>query len=665
MIGRDTIDRIRSRVDIVAVIGESVKLTHRGRSWVGLCPFHQEKSPSFSVSPDRQLFYCFGCKAAGDVFKFVELQEGLSFIEVVKRLADRAGVEIVDERDPQDRAADQRARKAKEDLYGINALASEFFVKMLRDHPLARFARDELERRGLAWDGPAHDVLVSFGVGYAPHGWDGLATHLRQQGVSPALAEQVGLLAPRSGGGGFYDAFRHRLVVAVKDVQGRVVAFSGRTLAPPPGVNEDQKPPKYVNSRESAIYAKGHTLFGLYQARNALRAKGEAVVVEGNFDLVAMHARGIENVVAPLGTAFTADQGRLLRRFAPGVVLLFDNDGAGRKATWAARDTCKEVGLVARAARLRNEEGLKDPDEFLRAKGPEAMLALLKAARSLDEVLVDDVCEPVGEGANLAAKQAALGKIRPIVEGQEVAFREVLARRAAVQLGLDVGAVWRALRGGAYEQQESDRAERASGAAMGNGTVRATGNATGKPAGKAAPPSEEDLLSRAIFEALLAEPQLLEDPEIQEGLALVTGDWAFAILAVREEMRNSRREEGGFDASSLLARLPPSIQEFAAAKLAEPSVEGAFLHDGPSRRLLAKEGSLPDADAAVANRQRVLANARKLEKLAIDARYREIDREVARAEAEGDLQRAIALGVEKTRLSRMKNKPGGITEGSN
>jgi DNA primase len=641
MIGRDTIDRIRSRVDIVAVVGESVKLVARGRSHVGLCPFHQERTPSFSVSADRQLFYCFGCKASGDVFKFLELHEGLSFLETVKRLADRAGVELVDERSDHDRAAEARARKAREDLYAVNGLAAQYFARMLDEHPLARFARDELERRGLDYTGPSREILASFGLGYAPHGWDGLVTHLRTHGVSPAVAEQVGLVAPRAGGGGHYDAFRHRLIVAVKDVQGRVVAFSGRILPDPSGGSQEKSPPpKYVNSRESAIYAKGQNLFGLFQARNAIRNKGEAVVVEGNFDLVAMHARGIDHVVAPLGTAFTSDQARLLRRFTPAVVLLFDADGAGRKATWAARSTCREVGLVARSVRL--PEG-KDPDEFLRTKGVEAMKHVLSAALALDEVLIDDACEPVGAGANLASKQAALSKIRPILEEHDLASREVLARRASVRLGLDPSALWRLLRGATADDSRPQVAPSAD-------------------PGVSAHSPDEERHSRAIVDALFGAPELLDDPEVQEGLALVTGDWAFAVVALRAEflaMRNPGRENREIDASSLLARLPPTIQEFAAAKLAEPSVEGSYLNDGPSRRLLAKtkDAAGPtDVDPVSAARATILENARKLEKLALDARYRELDVEVRRAEAAGDLDRAIALGLEKTRLFRTMQK---------
>lgn len=622
MIGRDTIDRIRSRVDIVAVIGESVKLKQRGRSHVGLCPFHQERSPSFTVSADKQLFYCFGCKTSGDVFKFVELNEGLSFLEVVKRLAERAGVEIVDERNDHDRVAEQRARKAKDDLYAVNAMASSFFEKMLREHPFAKLAHEELERRGLPYDGPAHEVLQSFGIGYAPHGGDALARYLRTQGVSPAQAQQVGLLASRDDGT-YYDAFRHRLVVAIKDVQGRVVAFSGRTLPTPQGAREPRDPPpKYVNSRESSIYSKGHTLFGLFQARNAIRARSEVIIVEGNFDLVALHARGIENAVAPLGTAFTEDQARLLRRFAPAVVLLFDADSAGRKATWSARDTCKQAGLTVRAARLG--EG-KDPDEFLRVRGVEAMSRVLDQARSLDEVLVDDVCEPVGAGANMAAKQAALQRIRPILEDQDLAFREVLARRAANGLGLDPSALWQLVRG------EAPTAEHTS---------------PGMPAMAApsAPNAEEDALSKAIVGALLSVPELLDDPEVQESLALVTGDWAFAVVALREEMRNSRRENRPIDGPSLLARLPATIQEFAAAKL----VDSTF--DSPASGEGASADGRPDP---LIIRRVVRETALKLERVQAAARFKEIEREVLRAEAAGDYDRALALGREKVRLHRL------------
>jgi DNA primase len=636
MIGRETIDRVRARTSLVSLVAETVKLTRRGRSFVGLCPFHQEKSGSFTVSDERGLFHCFGCKMSGDVFKFVELTEGVGFMDALKKLAERAGIELEDDRSDVDRAQEQRQRKQKEDLTGVNALAAGYFERMLHEHPLGGIARAELERRGLGFEGLCGDVLRAFRVGYAPHGWDGLAVFLRQNGVSPAQAEQVGLLAPRSTGSGYYDAFRHRLMVAVLDVSGKVVAFSGRVLPSPPGEEEDASggtrgpPPKYVNSRESAVYAKGQTLFGLFQARNGIRARGEAVVVEGNFDLIAMHARGIDHVVAPMGTAFTADQARLLRRFASSVTLLFDADTAGRKATWAARATLKEAGISARVARLA--EG-KDPDEFLRARGAPPMLDALRAARSLDEALIDDVLAGVGSGANLEAKRVALEKVRPLLEDQEVSLRNVLATRVAQQLGLDLPTFWSVIRGGAVQKM----------------------NAPANPA--PATLSEEEVFSRAIVEALFTLPVLVEDPAVQPALSLVAGDWAFGVLELREEMRKSRRETRPIDGSALLARLPESIQKFAAATLVAPSLAGSGVATGG----LPVGGEASDAEGAGVSesassevaagvRTVIRTNGANLAKVVSSERCRELDREISRADAAGDFSRATTLLSEKARL---------------
>jgi DNA primase len=630
MIGRETIDRIRARTDLVALIGESVKLQRRGRSHTGLCPFHQEKSPSFSVSEEKGLFYCFGCKASGDCFKFLELHEGLSFIEATKKLAERAGIELVDERSDYDRQAESRARKAKEDLYGINAMAAGYFARMLREHPHASFARDELARRGLGLDGEAAPALERFKIGYAPSGWDGLSGFLRAQGVSPAQAAEVGLLAARSSGSGHYDLFRHRLMVGIIDVQGRVVAFSWRTLPEPPGTPApapDQKPPKYVNSKESAIYQKGQNLFGLFQARNAIRSTSEAVIVEGNFDLVAMHARGIENVVAPLGTAFTPEQAKLLRRFCNAVTLMFDADAAGKKATWAARQVCLEAGLEARAARVPSG---KDPDEFLQSKGAAAMRDVLSAARSVDELLIDDLTEPVGPGANLAQKRAVLERVRPLLEAQELAFREQLAKRVAVRMGLEVPTLWAMVRG---ESVAASRMERA--------------------AEPARPVTDEERLSRKIVEILLSVPELVDDPELEDALAWISGDWALALVALRESMRKARLvspENPTLDAADLLARIPSSIQEMAAARLCAPTLDSwasgdASLSKAAARdeRTLAAEGS---TDPVIARRV-VRENALKLENAVTRARLDEIAKEIEIAERSGDFGRAIALGKEK------------------
>jgi DNA primase len=672
MIGRETIDRIRARVSLVAVVGETVKLQRRGRSYVGLCPFHQEKSPSFTVSDERGLFHCFGCKASGDVFKFVELTEGSSFMDALKKLADRAGVELEDDRDDADRAQEQRQKKLKDDLVAVNAFAAGYFERMLHEHPLGAMARAELERRGLGFEGRSGEVLRAFRVGYAPHGWDGLTTYFRQNGVSPALAEQVGLLAPRSGGSGFYDAFRHRLMVAVLDVSGRVVAFSGRVLPSPPGEREDPSrgaPPKYVNSRESTIYAKGHTLFGLHQARAGIRTRGEAVIVEGNFDLIAMHARGIDHVVAPMGTAFTPDQARLLRRFTSTLTLLFDADAAGRKATWAARATCREAGLAAKVARL--SEG-KDPDEFLRARGPEPMLDALRAARSLDEALIDDVLATVGEGVDLSAKRTALDTLRPLLEEQEITLRNVLATRVAQKLGLDLPTFWRVVRGagpsnvGPSGGGGGDRGGERGGpnsVQKLNGPSRSSREGLDGREGRdaASGSGAEEELSRAIVTALFAAPELIESPPLQPSLSLVAGDWALAVLELREEMRKSRRENRPIDGSALLARLPESIQKFAAATLVAPSlgpVDAGAATGGPTEGGEGGDAMGPGAsggggsdDASRRARTLIRQNGAKLAKTVSAERLRELDRDIGRADEAGDFARATALLAEKQRLS--------------
>src|SRR6185437_8889083 len=286
MISPETIALVKERTDLVALVAETVKLTRVGRSFKGLCPFHNEKTPSFHVNPDRGFFHCFGCKESGGAIDFVMKVEGQTFPEAVRMLAERAGIEIVDTFTDQQRREDNAARKGKEDLYAVSNAAATFFERCLRGraaHPLAHHAIAELARRDLRFPdvddavgeaARAGDVLQAFRIGYAPYGWDGLAQYLRQQGISPSLAERVGLLVPRTSGSGHYDRFRHRLMFAVNDAQGRVIAFSGRALPDPPAEElaalritgpttaPDAAPAKYINSPESPIYTKGEHLFG-------------------------------------------------------------------------------------------------------------------------------------------------------------------------------------------------------------------------------------------------------------------------------------------------------------------------------------------------------------------------------------------------------------------
>ncbi|HEX4517366.1 MAG TPA: DNA primase, partial [Polyangiaceae bacterium] len=409
MITPETISLVRERTNIVAVITESVpSLKRRGRSWVGLCPFHKEKTPSFHVNPDRGFFHCFGCHESGSAIDFLMKHDSLTFPEAVRALADRCGIEVQEDQ-KRDTTEFDRAKKHKDDLLAVMNVAATFYERQLHEHPDKAYAIEELDKRGLK---PDQDVIQQFRIGYAPAAWDSLAQHLKAQGLSPALGEQVGLLVPRQGGGGgHYDRFRHRLMFAVMDTQGRVVAFSGRALREITKEEGKDPPPKYVNSPESAVYTKGNLLFGLFQARHAIRQDDAAILVEGNFDVVSLHARGLQNVVAPLGTAFTDEQAKLLRRYSSRVVLCFDGDNAGRKATRAAKEPCRDAGVSARVATMPSGQ---DPDVLARERGIEAVKDAVAQARGLVEFLIDDLLDEsfnAADGSEKSSRVQAVAKL--------------------------------------------------------------------------------------------------------------------------------------------------------------------------------------------------------------------------------------------------------------
>ncbi|MDR5683088.1 MAG: DNA primase [Armatimonadota bacterium] len=355
-------EQIRSRTDIVELASAHVTLRKRGRRYVGLCPFHSEKTPSFTVDRERGLFYCFGCHAGGDVYDFVMRIQNVSFTEAARELARRAGVAIEAAGD------DSRRRSEWETLYRALDGAARFFEGNLAHPETGREARSYLESRGV--DGATRE---RFRLGYAPDAWDHLLRHLVAGGHTAATLERVGLVHPRPGGEGHYDAFRHRLIFPILDLQDRVVAFGGRVLRP-----DDQ--PKYLNSRDSPVFHKGRTLYGLGWAREAIRSQGRAVVVEGYMDAISCHQHGVTEAVATLGTALTADQAALLRRFTSLVILVYDSDEAGRRAAERALPLFEDAGVEVRAVLL--PDGL-DPDAFLRARGRDAFRRALDGALPL------------------------------------------------------------------------------------------------------------------------------------------------------------------------------------------------------------------------------------------------------------------------------------------
>lgn len=558
MIAKDTITLVRDRTDIVSVVSEAVPtLKKHGRRFVGLCPFHKERTPSFNVNPDTGLYHCFGCKESGDAFSFLEKVEGYTFTEAVRALAERAGVPIEEERKVAPSDADRHKRE-REALYGVMQMAATWYEEQLREHPARAFAIDELSRRDLD---PVGQTAKAFRLGYAPAGWDGLATFLKKQGVSPAVAESLGLVVPRSSGSGCYDRFRHRLMFAVLDTQGRVVAFSGRALAPVPGDDEGRDPPpKYINSPESPIYVKGATVFGLWQARHPIRQGNHATVVEGNFDVVSLHARGLENVVAPLGTAFTVDQANLLRRYAIGVTLLFDGDAAGRKAARAAEEPCERAGIEAKVALLPDGA---DPDQFIRSKGAAALRHVLSQASGLLEYLIDVELDASFSAADHRERMARIDRVDgilarqadPVVRGMLQSYADYAASR--LDLVRSAPSAYAAL------VRKVAVAARAARVLVGPRPSEARV--------KARRPGQEE--RKAIVGALLDFPGLLDDSVVAGILELLEGESARIVATMAHCMRTSARGEKVLDSSEFLAQMPEPIQAFASARLAAPTHE--------------------------------------------------------------------------------------------
>ncbi|HEY8078364.1 MAG TPA: DNA primase [Labilithrix sp.] len=608
MISPETITLVRDRTDIVAVISEAVpSLKKRGRSFVGLCPFHKEKTPSFHVNPDRNHYYCFGCKEHGSAFDFLIKFEGYTFPEAVRALAERAGIEVKDEDRPQQTAEAERAKRARDDLYAVNALAATYFEQELLKNEHRAYAVEELAKRGLE---PGKDALIdetlqAFRIGYAPSGWDGLANFLRAQGVSPVAACDVGLLVPRSSGSGYYDRFRHRLMFAVVDPQGRVVAFSGRALRDLPGTeHKEGPPPKYINSPESPVYTKGHMLFGIHQARHAIRQEETAVLVEGNFDVVALHARGVGNVVAPLGTAFTMEQAKLLKRFAPNVVFLFDGDSAGRNAVRKSRDAIKESGLQARVAELPDG---KDPDEIARDKGAGRVKEIVAAAKGMLEALIEMELDETFTSADAYERTARVMSVAKLLAGEDDPLVRAMAKSYADQLA------------GRLDLQRSPESFRALEQTVKQALAKVEADR------RAAPPpqriAERPLGSEqraAVLGALIECPALLDDRDVAEALSDLSGPAVTVVTALRRCVRN--KEGGGttIDVEAFLSQIPESSRAFANKHLADPA------HD--------------DIRAA---KQYLLDNAKKLKRLLLSQDRAHIERETYRARGDWDAEKEL------------------------
>jgi len=422
-IPEDKLLEIKDAARIEEVVGQYVQLTQKGKNLLGLRPFHADTSPSFTVAPEKGIFHCFGCGAGGNVFSFLMQHQRLSFPEAVQELARRYGIPLTfKELGPE---GSQQTRK-RTLAYEINQVAAGFYEATLKS-AAGQPGRDYLAKRGLT-----PEVIQAFHLGYAPDEWDSLRRHLQSRGLSLEVAQEAGLLAPRSGGG-FYDRFRNRIIFPIFDRQSRVLAFGGRVI----GTGE----PKYLNSPESQLYHKGRTLYGLPQAAEALRQTSVALVVEGYLDLIALQAHGIANVLATLGTALTREQVRLLKNLAPRVVLVYDGDAAGIKAMQRAFPLFAQESLPVRALALPPGQ---DPDDYARSRGVEIFKTAWEKAQPWFTFLLEGLIG--SHGLEVEGRVRILEELRPYFQAiADPVERDLWLKTAAQRLGVDESVLRRSL----------------------------------------------------------------------------------------------------------------------------------------------------------------------------------------------------------------------------
>jgi len=413
------LEQIRAASDIVEVIGGYLgPLKRAGANFVTLCPFHREKSPSFNVNPHKQIFHCFGCHKGGDVFTFVREYENITFIEAVRRLAERAKIPLKFEEGP----GAAPARQIKETLLQIQEQICQRWQAALANDAAGQIARDYLAKRGVT-----AAAIKLFRLGYAPDKWDDTVNWAKSKGYEPGIVEQAGLILQKAETRNYYDRFRGRLMFPICDEQGRVIAFSGRVLT------GDEKTAKYVNSPETPIFTKGKVFFGLDKSKRALLDRGFAVICEGQLDLIACYMGGVQNIVAPQGTAFTADHARILRRYVNEVVLCFDADTAGQNAAIRSLDPLLAAGFSIRVATV---PAGKDPDAFIKEHGGAAFAEIIESAEGFFDYHLNRLCAlhaastDKGRAAILQAMAEAVHKTG------DAAVIDKFAQKTALRLGV-------------------------------------------------------------------------------------------------------------------------------------------------------------------------------------------------------------------------------------
>ncbi len=588
MYSEDVIRRVRDSINVYDLISGYVALKKTGKNWLGLCPFHSEKTPSFNVNTEKQIFHCFGCGVGGDVFKFMELQEGLNFPEAVKNLATRAGITLP--QDTRDHRQDKRSEDDKKTLLKIVAEAADFFQKELAGSA-GSAAREYLKKRGVS-----DTIIREFALGYVRPEWDGLLKHLKKRDYTAPQMERAGLVVKRSEGEGYYDRFRGRIIFPIRDMTGQVIAFGGRVM--------DDSLPKYLNSSETVLYSKSHVLYGLDMAKDHGRKQGYFIIVEGYLDAIACHQYGIRNAVATLGTALTDGHLRLMRRFADKLVLIFDPDPAGVKASLRGFDLFISSSMKVNVVSL---PGGDDPDTFLQKYGQESFAARLRESSKFMDFVIEQVVKG-GSNRSIDEKiekaEEMLSYISRLPNGIE---RDHYLKKTAEILDLDESVL----------RQEMPKQTNKPPAAQAVGSAPATPSA-----GRRRPRAEEILIHL-----------MLKDEEIARGLQdqLQPQDFTDPLYQrVAKRIFDTLAEQGRLDAGVLLRdgdeELRNLISHYSVLEMA---------YDDPA-------SSCRDCVEAIKQK-----SPEKKMKLLIKA--------IQEADARGDREEFVRLNQEQQELSR---RPG-------
>ncbi len=417
-IPEDIIDEIRQRTDLVSLIEDYLTLERRGKNMVGLCPFHNEKTPSFTVSPEKQLFHCFGCGASGNVFSLIMQLENLSFPEAARYLARKAGINI-----PKPKEDNTARDTQKENIYNINLLAARFYAFCLTETESGKKALEYLLKRGIT-----EKTIELFKLGYAPAEWTGFFNFARKKGISQDLMVKAGLVSPGKDSS-CYDRFRNRIMFPIFNISGKVAGFGGRTLE-----EGEKRGPKYLNSPETAVFDKSSILYGLHLARDEIRREKKALVMEGYTDVITAYQSGIKNAVASLGTALSTNQGRLLRYQSETVVTAYDSDSAGEAATWRGLSVLQSSGCLVQVVEMPPGT---DPDGFIRSHGAAAFTKLVDEARPLMEYRLQQMKKHFDLGSD-RGRINYLDELMPILlTAVNRVEQDYYLKRAAEELGVN------------------------------------------------------------------------------------------------------------------------------------------------------------------------------------------------------------------------------------